>query len=89
MTSKEKKAKQRHQVKSRWYYIFWGTCTVAVCAGQVLVGSGFRRMAESLDRVLDAPILMDIGIPRRHPMMVPDWEEDSLYHPTAPPQKIF
>ena len=90
MTSKEKKAKQRHQVKSRWYYIFWGTCTVAVCAGQVLVGSGFRRMAESLDRVLDAPIRMDIGIPRyRHPMMVPDWEEDSLYHPTDPPQKIY
>ena len=59
--TKDKK-KLRAQVKSRWYYIFWGTCTVAVCAGQVLVGSGFRRMAESLDRVLDAPIQMDIGI---------------------------
>ena len=59
-----KKQKQRNQVKSRWYYIFWGTCTVAVCAGQVLVGSGFRRMAESLDKVLDSPIQMDIGIPR-------------------------
>ena len=46
------KKKQRHQVKSRWYYIFWGTCTVAVCAGQVLVGNGFRRMAESFDKVL-------------------------------------
>ena len=70
---KSKLEKQRHQVKSRWYYIFWGTCTVAVCAGQVLVGSGFRRMAESLDRVLDAPIHLDFGIPRhrRHPMMVP------------------
>ena len=32
---KLKKEKQRHQVKSRWYYIFWGTCTVAVVAGQV------------------------------------------------------
>ena len=73
---KDKLRKQRHQVKSRWYYIFWGTCTVAVCAGQVLVGSGFRRMADSLDRVLDAPIRMDIGIPhRRHPMMVPEmWD---------------
>ena len=65
----------RAQVKSRWYYIFWGTCTVAVCAGQVLVGSGFRRMAESLDKVLDAPIRMDIGIPRvdpweDHPMLI-------------------
>ena len=89
MTKKEKAAKLRAQVKSRWYYIFWGTCTVAVCAGQVLVGSGFRRMAESLDRVLDAPIRMDIGIPRpRHRMVVPDWE-DGLMRPTDPPQKIY
>ena len=37
------------------------------------VGTGYRRMSESLDRVLDAPIRMDIGIPRpRHPMMVPE-----------------
>ena len=89
----KKKEKLRAQVKSRWYYIFWGTCTVAVCAGQVLVGSGFRRMAESLDRVLDAPIRMDIGIPRpRHPMMIPDrrWQDDdgNLYHPTDPPIRI-
>ena len=90
MTSKEKKAKQRHQIKSRWYYIFWGTATVAVCAGQVLVGSGFRRMAESFERVLDAPIQMDIGIPRpRHPMMVPEYEEEGLWHPTDPPKKIY
>ena len=84
--------KQRHQVKSRWYYIFWGTATVAVVAGQIFVGSGFRRMADSLDKVLDAPIKMDIGIPRlRHPMLVPDheWEDEGLYHPTDPPQKIY
>ena len=86
--TKDKK-KLRAQVKSRWYYIFWGTCTVAVCAGQVLVGSGFRRMAESFDKVLDAPIRMDIGIPRsRHPMIAPDWEEDGLWHPTDPPHRI-
>ena len=90
-SDKEKKvAKLRAQVKSRWYYIFWGTCTVAVCAGQVLVGSGFRRMADSLDRVLDAPIRMDIGIPRpRHRMVIPDYEEEGLWHPTDPPQKIY
>ena len=82
------KDKKRHQVKSQWYYIFWGTCTVAVCAGHVLVGSGFRRMAESFERVLDAPIQMDIGIPRpRHRMVVPDWE-DGLMRPTDPPQRI-
>ena len=70
--TKDKK-KLRAQVKSRWYYIFWGTATVAVCAGQLFVGSGFRRMAESVDQVLEAPIRMNIGIPGpRHPMMAPE-----------------
>ncbi len=76
---KDKLQKQRHQVKSRWYYIFWGTCTVAVCAGQVFVGSGFRRMAESLDNVLEAPIILDFGIPgpRRHKMVIPEmWDPE-------------
>ncbi len=86
MTSKEKKEKKRHQVKSQWYYIFWGTATIAVCAGQLFVGSGFRRMAESFEKVLDSPIQLDFGIPRRH-----RWhqEEGSLYHPTDPPQRIY
>ena len=51
-----KKSKQRHQVKSRWYYIFWGTATVAVVSGQIFVGSGFRRMAESFDRIIDTTV---------------------------------
>ena len=75
MTSKEKKAKQRHQIKSRWYYMFWGTASVAVCAGQFFVGSGFRRMAESFEKVLDAPIQMDIGIPRYDP---DPWEDHPM-----------
>ena len=84
------KEKKRHQVKSQWYYIFWGTCTVAVCAGQLFVGGGFRRMAESFEKVLDSPIQLDFGIPRyRHPMLVPEYEEEGLWHPTDPPQKIY
>ena len=71
---KSKKEKLRAQVKSRWYYIFWGTATVSVLAGQLVVGSGFRRMADSIDRVLDAPIRMDICIPRLDP-----WED----HPSV------
>ena len=83
------KDKKRHQIKSQWYYIFWGTCTVAVCAGQLFVGSGFRRMAESFESVLDSPIQLDFGIPRyRHRMVVPEYEEDNLWHPTNPPQRI-
>ena len=89
MTSKEKKEKKRHQVKSQWYYIFWGTATVAVCAGQVFVGSGFRRMAESFEKVLDSPIQLDFGIPRRHRMVVPEYWEDELMHPTDPPKRIY
>ena len=80
---KSKKEKLRAQVKSRWYYIFWRTATVTVFVGQVFVGNGFRRMAESFDKVLDAPIRMNIGIPKFHR------EDDGLYHPTDPPQRIY
>ena len=45
--------KQRHQVKSRWYYIFWGAATVSVFAGQLYVGSGYRQMSRSLNRIMD------------------------------------
>jgi hypothetical protein len=40
-----------HQVKSRMYYYFWGVCTVAVVFGQLYVGSGYRIMAESVNRL--------------------------------------
>ncbi len=50
----EKKMKQRAQVKSRWYYIFWGTATVSVVLGQLYVGSGYRIYANSLLKIFDA-----------------------------------
>ena len=88
-----KKEKKRHQVKSRWYYVFWGTATVAVCDGQLFVGNGFRRLAESFESVLDSPIQLDFGVPRyRHPMLTPeDWHDENgnLFHPTDPPKKIY
>ena len=43
------KEKQRHQVKSKFYYIFWGICTVSVVLGQIYVGSGYREMKESTE----------------------------------------
>ena len=46
--------KQRHQVKSRFYYIFWGAATVSVLAGQLYVGSGYRMYAGALMRLFDA-----------------------------------
>jgi hypothetical protein len=39
--------KKQHQVKSQWYYIFWGAMAVAVVGGQVYVGLGYRKMAEA------------------------------------------
>ena len=50
MISKEK---VRNQVKSRFYYLFWGIATFSVVAGQVYVGSGYRMFARSLNRFFD------------------------------------
>ncbi len=58
------KRKLRAQVKSRWYYIFWGAATVSVFAGQLHVGNGFNRMSEALEGVLDSPVILEIRPPR-------------------------
>tara|TARA_B100001113_G_scaffold276426_1_gene231005 strand:- start:42 stop:269 length:228 start_codon:yes stop_codon:yes gene_type:complete len=49
--------KQRNQVKSKFYYIFWGLATLSVFAGQLYVGSGYRQMATSFDRIVDSIVL--------------------------------
>jgi len=48
------KEKVRNQVKSRFYYLFWGIATFSVVAGQLYVGSGYRIYAQSLMRIFDA-----------------------------------
>ena len=45
--------KHRAQVKSRFYYLFWGIATVSVVLGQLYVGSGYRIFAQSLNRIFD------------------------------------
>ena len=45
--------KQRAQVKSKFYYIFWGIATASVVLGQLYVGSGYRMFAGSLNRIFD------------------------------------
>ena len=47
-----KNKKLRHQVKSRWYYIFWGIATVAVVLGQLYVGTGYRVLHQSVQELL-------------------------------------
>ena len=54
--TKDKK-KLRAQVKSRWQCTFWGTATVSVGAGQLYVGSGYRQMSRSFNRIVDTVVL--------------------------------
>jgi len=47
--SKKPLQKIKHQIKSGKYYIFWGAATIAVMAGQIYVGAGYRSMSESVE----------------------------------------
>tara|TARA_B100000508_G_C11434660_1_gene265382 strand:- start:481 stop:885 length:405 start_codon:yes stop_codon:yes gene_type:complete len=53
--------KAKAQVKSSFYYYFWGTATLAVVVGQFIVGTGFRRMAQAVDDLgATATILIEL-----------------------------
>ena len=52
-----KKTKIKAQVKSRFYYLFWGIATISVVSGQIFVGRGYQQMNESIN------VLNDILIP--------------------------
>ena len=53
--------KLKHQVKSSRYYLFWGAATLAVVIGQVYIGSGYRRMAETGDAIsADINLLIEV-----------------------------
>ncbi|OUV68337.1 MAG: hypothetical protein CBC89_02575 [Euryarchaeota archaeon TMED129] len=45
--------KRRAQVKSKFYYIFWGVATVSVLAGQLYVGSGYRKLHHSMEDLIN------------------------------------
>ena len=42
-----------NQIKSHWYYVFWGIATVSVVAGQVYVGTGYRNMANNVEELTE------------------------------------
>ena len=48
----KKVSKLKHQVKSNMYYVFWGACTIAVMAGQIYVGTGYRSMSKSIEKLV-------------------------------------
>ena len=40
--------KRKNQVKSKFYYMFWGIATASVVLGQLYVGTGYRTMSQSI-----------------------------------------
>ena len=70
-----KRDRVRAQVKSRWYYSFWGAATVAVVAGQIYVGTSYRAMAKSMNRWFDTAI----------EALIEDYQPKGIYQPIIPP----
>ena len=46
--------KLKRQMKSRIYYMFWGAMTITVFIGQLYVGTGYRLMTDSVNRLLQS-----------------------------------
>ena len=65
----KKVSKLKHQVKSNMYYVFWGACTVAVMAGQIYVGTGYRSMSESIEKLTNAYVNRPRTMPADKPLM--------------------
>ena len=68
MTTMTNFSKLKHQVKSNKYYLFWGAATIAVMAGQIYVGTGYRNMSESLDKLVDAYVNRPRVMPADKPL---------------------
>ena len=69
-------AKTKAQIKSSSYYLFWGAETIAVMAGQIYVGTGYRNMSISFDKLIEVltaprPRTMPVPGPRYEPMPKP------------------
>ena len=45
--------KVRSQFKSSYYYLFWGAATIAVVAGQIYVGSGYRVLSNGVEDLIE------------------------------------
>ena len=69
-------AKTKAQIKSSSYYLFWCAATIAVMAGQIYVGTGYRNMSISFDKLIEVltaprPRTMPVPGPRYEPMPKP------------------
>lgn len=53
----ELKISMPRQKKSRFYYQFWSVAALSVIAGQLYVGTGYRQMSRSFDRIVDSIVV--------------------------------
>ena len=68
--SKKPIQKIKHQIKSGKYYIFWGAATIAVMAGQIYVGNGYRMMSETvkdLTEIIEIKMEIELLEKQRNP----------------------
>ena len=60
--------KRKNQVKSKFYYMFWGIATASVVLGQLYVGTGYRIMSQSIIDLTEVFTLIREGTEfRRYP----------------------
>ena len=87
MTNKfiRKREKIKAQVKSRFYYWFWGAMAGAVVGGQLYVGTSYRVMARSMNRwfdetidIIQMPIKPPTGRMVPVPMPTPDYYDNPM-----------
>ena len=87
MTNKfiRKREKIKAQVKSRFYYLFWGAMAGAVVGGQLYVGTSYRVMARSMNRWFDEtidlirqPIKPPTGRMMPVPIPTPDYYDNPM-----------
>jgi len=87
MTNKfiRKREKIKAQVKSRFYYLFWGAMAGAVVGGQIYVGTSYRFMARSMNRWFDEtidliqqPIRPPTGRMMPVPIPTPDYYDNPM-----------
>ena len=87
MTNKfiRKREKIKAQVKSRFYYVFWGAMAGAVVGGQLYVRSSYRAMARSMNRWFDEtidliqqPIRPPTGRMMPVPIPTPDYYDNTM-----------
>ena len=87
MTNKfiRKREKIKAQVKSRFYYLFWGAMAGAVVGDQLYVGTSYRVMARSMNRWFDEtidliqqPIKPPTGRMMPVPIPTPDYYDNPM-----------